>query len=128
MICFDGGGVVFAVDVANLAVQSALLVGFLGYRVDIRPVELSHLRRRVAGHNRHAKNAGTAGDVENLEPFSFNADLEHVAKRLRGRLCNNDDTEHQLLPDLELGAAVHATPLSAGFQRLLDMRYAVPDR
>src|SRR6266545_3245569 len=88
MIRFDGGGVMFAVDVANLAIQSALLVGLPGYGVDIRPIELSHLRRRVAGHDRHAENAGTAGDVENLEPFSFNADLEHVTKRLRCRLRN----------------------------------------
>ena len=61
-------------------------------------------------------------------PFALAADLQQIAKRFGSRLGDDDDAEHELLPDLQFGAGVHAAQRLAGFKRLFEMGHAVPQR
>src|SRR5687768_12442364 len=128
MTGFDHCAVVFAVDETDLAVEAALAIQFFCHRIDIGPIELRDLSRRVTPEYRHAENARTSGNVENLQGVTLVADFEQIAERLGGRLGDDNDTENQLLPNLQLRVGVQAAQRLAGFERFLEIGHPVPER
>ena len=75
VIRFNRRAVMLAVDETDFPLETALLVGLFCHRVDVGPVELRDMRRRIARDDGHAEYARTTGDVEDANRFALSADF-----------------------------------------------------